>query len=271
MSNSSTTTSVSVGRRSGLGSRGDLLRQIAGVLTFAVVLWLNSLAGAGGLSGDSIGVIANRYSSAFLPADYVFGIWGLIYLGLFAFTVFQALPRQRTNPLLRRLGWLWPANGLLNIAWIVTFSFSRFGAAMIVMLILLSSLVAIHVRVGIEDDLGWRERAFIAAPFAIYLAWISVAFVANSFQYVTYLDLDVSLGNGPAWSAAMMLATTALAAFMAWRRRVWLYPIVVAWALAGIAVRFAETGMLVGTAWAMVIIGLGSLAISRRKGNRAWA
>ena len=68
-----------------------------------------------------------------------------------------------------------------------------------------------------------------------------------------------------------MLATTALAAFMAWRRRVWLYPIVVAWALAGIAVRFAETGMLVGTAWAMVIIGLGSLAISRRKGNRAWA
>ena len=249
----------------------DLFRQIAGILTFALVLWLNGLAGAGGLSGESIGVIANRYSSDFLPADYVFGIWGMIYLGLFLFTVFQAFPGQRTNPLLRRLGWLWPVNGLLNVAWVVTFSFSRFGAAMLVMLILLSSLVAIHVRVGIEDHLGWKERTFIAVPFALYLAWISVAVVANSFQYVTYLDLGVRLGGGPAWSSAMMLITTAVAAFMAWRRRVWIYPIVVAWALAGIAVRFAESGMLAVTAWTMVIVGLGSLVLSRRKGTPARA
>lgn len=256
---------------SSLAPMSDLLRQSAGVLTFALVLWLNGLAGAGGLSGESIGVIANRYRSDFLPADYVFGIWGLIYLGLFAFTVFQALPGQRANPLLRRLGWLWPANGLLNVAWIVTFSFSRFGAAMLVMLLLLGSLIVIHVRLGIETDLAWKDHAFIAAPFSLYLAWISVAVVANTFQYVTYLDLEVRLGSGPMWSAAMMLATTALAAFMAWRRRVWIYPLVVAWALAGIAVRFAESEMMAMTAWSLVIVGLGSLIVSRRSGKRARA
>ena len=79
MSMSSTATSVSVGRRSGLGPRGDLLRQIAGVLTFAVVLWLNSLAGAGGLSGESIGVIAVRFAETGMLAGTA---WTMVIIGL---------------------------------------------------------------------------------------------------------------------------------------------------------------------------------------------
>ncbi|NCG32392.1 MAG: tryptophan-rich sensory protein, partial [Proteobacteria bacterium] len=160
---------------SGRGAEGDLVRQIAGVLTFAFVMWLNGLAGAGTLSGESIGVIANRYPSAFLPADYVFGIWGLIYLALLGFTIYQALPAQRTNPVLRRLGWWWPVNGLLNVTWIVTFSFSHFGAAMVIMLALLGSLIVMHLRIGIEDELGVMDRVLVALPFALYLSWISVA------------------------------------------------------------------------------------------------
>ena len=50
---------MSESRRSGLRAMSDLFCQIAGILTFALVLWLNGLAGAGGLSGESIGVIAN--------------------------------------------------------------------------------------------------------------------------------------------------------------------------------------------------------------------
>lgn len=246
------------------GSRRDLLRQAAGVAVFAVVIWVNGLAGSGALSGDSIGVIANRYRSDFLPANYVFGIWGLIYFGLLAFTVYQALPAQRANLLLRKVGWLWFANGLLNVAWIIAFSFSRFGAAMLAMVALLGTLAAIHVRVGIEDHLRWPERLFVAIPFGVYLAWISVAVVANSFQYVAYLEPGVSLGSGPIWSAIMMIATTALAAFMAWRRGVWVYPLVVAWAVAGIAMRFSDVTLLAWTGWSMVLVGIASLGVSRR-------
>jgi benzodiazapine receptor len=255
--------------QSGVSTAADLLRQGGGVFVLALVIWVNGLAGSGALSGESIGLIANRYRSDFLPADYVFSIWGLIYLGLLAFTAYQALPGQRESQLLRSIGWLWHANGLLNIAWIVAFSFSRFGAAMLVMLLLLGTLIAIHLRVGNEDDLSLPDRVFVAAPFGLYLAWISVALVANAFQYVTYLGVDLGLGGGAAWSALMMLATTALAAFMAWRRRVWIYPLVVAWALAGIAVRFVDSPLLASTGWVLAMVGVGSLVGSRRVGALA--
>lgn len=52
-------------------TRSDRLRQVAGVVTFGLVLGLNGVAGSGGLSGESIGEIANRYPSAFRPASYV--------------------------------------------------------------------------------------------------------------------------------------------------------------------------------------------------------
>ncbi|MDA0330241.1 MAG: carboxypeptidase regulatory-like domain-containing protein [Gemmatimonadetes bacterium] len=241
----------------------DRTRQAASVATFGFVLWLNGLAGAGTLSGDSIGVIANRYVSAFLPADYVFGIWGVIYLALFGFTLYQALPGQGANPLLRRLGWWWPVNGVLNVAWIVTFSFSRFGAAMIIMLLLLASLLAIHVEIGIEDERSLGDRLFVALPFNTYLSWIFVAVVANTFQYVSSLGWDGLDTVALVASALMMIVTTGLGAFMAWRRRAWVTPLVVAWALAGIAARYSETPLLALTGWSMVGVGIVSLVMSR--------
>ena len=91
-----------------------------------VVIALNGLAASGAMSGDSIGVIANRYRSLFLPADYVFGIWSLIYLGLIATAVYQALPTAGAERAVQRLGIWWAVTGALNVAWI---SLARGGAA----------------------------------------------------------------------------------------------------------------------------------------------
>jgi hypothetical protein len=77
-------------------------RQLANVFTYGAVLWFSGLAGSGALSGDSIGVIANRYQSFFLPADYVFGIWALIYAWLLLFTVYQALQHRLDRGLFLR-------------------------------------------------------------------------------------------------------------------------------------------------------------------------
>ena len=55
--------------------------RLHGLINLAVlglVLWANALAGSGALSGESIGLIANRYASTFLPAGWVFSIWSLI-------------------------------------------------------------------------------------------------------------------------------------------------------------------------------------------------
>jgi hypothetical protein len=41
----------------------------------------------------------------FVPAGYVFSIWGLIYLAVIGFTIFQTLPSQQSNPAVRATGY----------------------------------------------------------------------------------------------------------------------------------------------------------------------
>ncbi|MEJ2541276.1 MAG: hypothetical protein P8188_15125, partial [Gemmatimonadota bacterium] len=233
------------------------------------VLVLNGMAGAGSLSGESIGLLANRYASYFLPAGYVFAIWSLIYLWLLAFAVDQLLPGRRDAPVMNRLGWWWVGNGLLTMAWVVLFSFGLFGPALVVMVALLGNLIGIHVRIAdASEPLDWRDRLLVAAPFDLYLAWISVALIANTSQYLTYLEWGGWGIPGETWSVVLMGVATALGGFMALGRGVWIFPLVVAWAVWGIAVRFPDVALLRSAAMATVaacaLLAAGGLARRRR-------
>lgn len=258
-----------------------LFRQLVNVAVLFLVLWVNGLAGSGALSGESIGLIANRYSSTFLPANWVFGIWSLIYLWLVLFTVYQALPGQRGSEALGRIGWGWVVNGALNIAWVALFSYSLFGPALAVMAVLLANLVWMVERTGWhEGRLGWADRVFVAYPFGLYLAWISVALIANAFQYASYLAWTgagtwvstmgwVGLGiSAETWSAIMMVLATGLSAFVVLRRGNWLFPLVFAWAFCGIADRFRDVPVIANTAYVMVGVGFGLLVVGMLRRRR---
>lgn len=221
-------------------TRGAARRRQAGnVATLIAVLALNGFAATGAMSGDSIGEIANRYRSLFLPADYVFGIWSVIYLGLIASAVYQALPTSGAARAVERLGPWWMITGALNVAWISLFSFGQFALALAVMLIFLVSLIVIGERVR-RGAPSLAEQALVIWPQDMYLAWISVAVIANSFQFAHAVQFG---GFGIAestWAVAMMLVATLLGVVMAWGRGNWLFPLVVAWALYGIAARYPD-------------------------------
>ena len=75
--------------------RRDTVRQTVNVLAMIAALIINGLANALPLNGQPAGEISDRFQVYFVPAGYVFAIWGLIYVGLIAFAVYQALPAQR--------------------------------------------------------------------------------------------------------------------------------------------------------------------------------
>ena len=239
-----------------LSRAADRMRQVVNVLTFIAVIAANGMAGAGAISGESIGVIANRYSSYFLPADYVFAIWILIYLMLLVFTAYQALPGSQDRPVLRRVGWWWAINGVLNIAWVTTFSFGLFGSSLIVMLALLGTLVIIHRRVALDAGWTWPERLAVTYPFDLYFSWICIAVIVNTFQFVTYMEWSRLALDQPVWAAGMAVLATSVGLFLVWRRRLWIFPLVVAWALVGIALRFGEIAVIARTSWVMAVAGL---------------
>jgi benzodiazapine receptor len=238
----------------------DKTRQIVNVAATILVLAVNGLANALPLNGQMTGEISDRFQVYFVPAGYVFSIWGLIYLALIAFTIYQALPAQRETPALQRIGLLYAASSVANVAWLFLWHYERFPLTMLAMLILLGTLIALYMRVGIgRVQVGPAQRWLVHVPFSIYLGWITVATIANATTVLTDLNWN-GWGIGPqAWAVIMMLAATAIAWLMSLTRGDIAYALVLVWALAGIAVKHAATPLVAisaGVAAALVVASL---------------
>lgn len=236
----------------------DRVRQIVNVFATVLVLAVNALANALPLNGLNTGQISDRFNVLFVPAGYVFSIWGLIYIGLAAFAVFQALPSQRDNPRLNRIGWWYALGCVANCAWILLWHYLAFPLTLAAMLVLLVSLVAIYLRLDIgRVNISAAERWATHVPFSIYLGWISVATIAN----VT--DVLESVGWGgwglspEAWAVLMLAVAGILTLAMGLTRSDAAYALVVAWAAAGIAVKQAPVSEAVArNAWVVAGVAL---------------
>lgn len=245
------------------------MMKVVNFVTLVAVLALNGAAGSGAMSGDSIGVIANRYQSLFLPANWVFGIWSVIYLGLTASAVYQLLPFSGSARAVERFGPWWVIAGALNVAWISLFSFAHFGLALVVMVVFLASLIVTGERLrSIAAPVERAELLLVRWPFDLYLAWISVALIANTFQYMHVIGWGGFGIAEQSWSIAMMLVATLLGAVMAWARGMWVFPLVVAWAIYGIGARYAALPAIAIMAQWLVPLGVSGGAIAWWAGSR---
>ncbi len=245
----------------------DIFRQWVNLIAVILTIVINLLANALPLNGQSTGEISDRFLVYFVPAGYVFSIWGLIYLGLIGFGVFQALPAQRENPRLRSIGYWFLLSCLANIAWIFCWHYNQFVLSLIAMLVLLVSLVVIYQRIGTGHLVVPRQEFWLVqAPFSIYLGWIGVATIANVTDVLYYLNWN-GFGISPEIWAVIMLAVAVLLGFiMAWRHADIPYLLVFIWSFVGIAVKQANTPLVAYTAWVAAIISglLVILAIQRR-------
>ncbi|HND48200.1 MAG TPA: hypothetical protein PLL95_06535, partial [Anaerolineales bacterium] len=124
----------------------DTLRQTANALSVLIALMGNILASALPLNGQNTGEISDRFLVYFVPAGYVFAIWGVIYIGWIAFTMYQFRTGQRESPRLRRLGYLFAFSGIFNALWLVCWHYNAFGWSVLVMLALLGLLIASYLR-----------------------------------------------------------------------------------------------------------------------------
>ena len=238
----------------------DIIRQISVVLTVLATIVVNGLANALPINGLNTGEISDRFKVYFVPAGYVFSIWGLIYLGLIAFTIYQALPAQRDNPRLRTTGWWVVLSGLANITWILLWHYEVFPLTILVMLILLASLIIVYLRLGIgRTNVSKTETWLVRVPFSIYLGWITVATVANATSLLDYLKWSV-IGIAPeTWMVVILAAVLAISVLMSFTRRDVAYTLVLLWALAGIGFKHAAVSAVATPTW--ITFGLVALAL----------
>ncbi len=220
----------------------DIWRQWIIVGLVILTILVNGLANALPLNNQTTGEISDRFDVFFVPAGYVFSIWGLIYLGQLAFAVFQAMPAQRENPRLRSMGIAYMTGALANIIWLFLWHYEHFLLTLYAMLILLVSLILIYLRLGIHRaKVSHAERWLVHLPFSIYLGWITVATIANVTSILDFYGWN-GWGISPAiWAVIMLIAGTIIASAVSLTRGDAAYTLVIMWAFAGIAVKHADT------------------------------
>ncbi len=238
-----------------------VVRQILVPLATILTIAGNGYANYARLNGFATGQISDNYPNFFVPAGYVFAIWGIIYLALVAYSIWQALPAQLQNPRLQAIVPAYFVACVANVVWLVSFHFLQFGLALVLMLVLLFSLITIYLRLRRDGAVATSERAFARVPFSIYLGWVTVATIANVTQLMVSINWD---GFGIAqetWAALMIGAAVIVALLMAITRRDAAYLLVLVWAIVGIGVKQAAVPSVSTPAWiAVVLIALFAVA-----------
>lgn len=247
----------------------NVLRQSVNVLAVLAMIVVNGLANALPLNGQTTGGISDRFQVYFVPAGYVFAIWGLIYLGLIVFAVFQALPSQRDNPRLCRIGYLFTATCLANIAWLFLWHYEQFPLTMLAMLSLLVLLIVIYLRLRIgQVAASPAEKWLVHIPFSLYLGWITVATIANASSLLEYSNWSGWGVSDEVWAIIMLAAAASIASVVTLTRGDIAYMLVVIWAFVGIAVKHTETPVVAAAAWVVTALALLVLVIGMVLGRR---
>lgn len=172
-----------------------------------------------------------------VPADYAFSIWGFIFPTSIAYGVYQALPRQRTNALLRRIGWQTAfAFGCITL-WSVATLFDPLRYTVPLFFGALGALVYALYQTSRHPQLTLAEQAFVLVPVSVYAAWCTVGTIANTSTSLAGLGYTRLLLGEQTWAVVMLVVAGLISSFTTTAGRGNIpYALAIIWALVGVVV-----------------------------------
>ena len=193
---------------------------------------MNYLANALPLNGKTTGQLSDSYPNLFVPAGITFSIWGIIYLLLAGYSIFQFTGKGK--PISESIGWFFAISCLLNGLWIVAWHYEKLPLSLLIMVGILISLIVINTTVkGLPFGLT-------KSAFGIYLGWICIATIAN----VTALLVSVNwngLGiSQEVWTIIMICIGALIVSVTIIRINNPFIGLAVIWAFAGIILKRSD-------------------------------
>jgi hypothetical protein len=239
---------------------------IAGVIATIVV---NALAVILPLNGKDTGKLSDQYPNLFVPAGLTFSIWGVIYILLIVFSVYQIVILLRNKAAektaIEKMGIFFFIACCANVGWIFSWHYEILWLSIIIMIVLLLSLIASYLRLGIgakNKDASAGEKYCIHLPTSVYLGWISVATIANITAFLVSIRWDGFGLSEEIWAIAVIVAAIALGLIMIFSKGDIFYALVVDWALLGILLkRLADNPSSVMAEIVTVIVGLAVISL----------
>jgi benzodiazapine receptor len=247
-------------------ANNPVLLRWSNIIAFAFTVIVNSLAGSTTfIGGVNTAQISDSNPTLITPAGYVFAIWGIIYVLLGVFVVFQALPSQKEKEYTKKIGWLFVLSSIINIAWLFLWQYEFLSLSVILMFLLLASLILIYLRLGIgKSPVTMREKLAAHVPFSVYLGWITIASIAN--VSVTLVSVNWNgFGISPEiWATLIIIVALLITLLVLATRRDIAYGLVIVWALIGIAVKQSgnqNIGLLTEASAIIVLLALAAIII----------
>jgi len=210
-------------------------------LSVILVIAVNYISQAIRINETTIGEVSNKYFNLFTPAGYAFAIWGLIFLALLAYGIFQirrAFFSDKKSDFIEQTGYWFIIANLLNCAWVFAFAYEYTGLSVLIMLGILFSLIKIILNTNMEKwDAPIEIIAFVWWPICIYSGWIAVATIANISAYLAKLGWDGGFLSESGWTILMIVIAVVLNVIMIRTRNMREFAAVGVWALFAIYIR----------------------------------
>jgi len=234
------------------------------VVAFISTVIVNGLAGSTTLlGGRNTAEISDLNPTLITPAGFVFSIWGVIYILLGVFTVYQALPNQQGKAFKNKIGWLFFLGSILNIIWLFLWQFEHLLLSNIIMFLLLATLILIYLRLGIgKSKTQLVEKLSVNLPFSVYLGWITIASIANVAVTLVSINWDRFGISADIWGVLILIVALAVTLLVTTTRKDVAYGLVVIWALTGIAVKQSGNETIILTSEICAIIIAISLVVT---------
>lgn len=223
------------------------LLQIVNGVVFLAMVFINYLSNTGTMNNTTIGSVSKDLNTLFTPAGYAFSIWGIIYLLLFGFVIYQGrslFVKVKDNSFIDKIGFWFLISCLANIAWVFCWIYEFTGLSCVCIFLLLFSILKIVVNNRMQIwDAPIQIIFFLWWPFVIYAGWVTVASIANVSSYLIKINW-LGFGISPVtWTIILIIIATIINLIVTWSRNLREFALVGAWALIAIGVANSNSNL----------------------------
>ena len=243
----------------------DMTLRVLAVGVFAIMIGVNTIAGGTTLlGGHQTAAVSDNNPNLFAPAGFTFAIWGLIYLLLAGYIVYQLGQTDRLKGAklkVQTIEQITPyviASSVLNALWIFAWQYEVLWLSVILIFGLLYSLARIE-EVLRDKEYSLAERMLVRNPFAIYFGWISVASIANVTTWLVSMGWNGGGIKPDVWTIAMLIIAALLGIIVMYRNINCAYGAVFIWAFYGILSKHVTVfdgahQAVIGALWALLAV-----------------
>ncbi|WP_127588714.1 tryptophan-rich sensory protein [Paenibacillus koleovorans] len=218
------------------------------VAAFAVVLALNGLAYVLPLGGRTTGEISAMFPVLIAPAPYAFSIWGVIYLLLAGFILYQLLPGAKKERELESVGPWFAISCMFNVAWLLLWHALKIESSVFIMSALLITLCVLYLRTR-SNTRSSKVQWLVQLPFSLYLGWITVATIVNVAIVLYSNDVKLWGLSDELWTIILLVLAAGLAVLVGGRYYDPAFIAVFVWAFIAIGASMRASGSMKAAAW----------------------